>query len=124
MLEKIEGTVSSYRSITKRNVQFELNGIPKVIDLTVSDSWVINKGDLVTVAGEVDSSTGKFIGYAYYNKSKGVRGKFDARSGVGVVFVIAGIIFCWAIFPLFTHIPAGLKLIALGKKVSQAELLI
>jgi hypothetical protein len=101
-------------------VQFELSGCPKVIELTVSEPWVINKGDQVSVAGETDGETGKFIGYAYQNKSKGVFGKFDAGAGVGIIFVIGGLFFFWAIFPLFTHVPVGLRLIALGEKVKQA----
>ena len=120
MLERLEGKVSSYRSITKRSVQFELQGINKVVELTVSEPWIINPKDHVIVTGETNSSTGKFIGYAYRNMTKGVFGRFDAGVGTGIIFVIAGLLFFWAIFPLFTHVPAGIKAIALGKKVDRA----
>ncbi|WP_320838583.1 hypothetical protein [Zhongshania sp.] len=120
LLQRLEGKVEQYRSITKRSVQIELQGIQKVIELTVSEPWVVKRNDLVTVVGETDPKSGKFIGYAYKNSSKGVFGKYDAQVGVGVIFIVAGLLFCWAIFPLFIHIPAGFKAIALGKKVNNA----
>jgi hypothetical protein len=120
MLEKLEGIVASYKEVSTRRVQFELEGVRKVIELTVSEPWVINRGDEIVVAGEEDEKTGKFIGYAYKNVTRGVFGKYDPGVVGGYVFVIAGLFFCWAIFPLFTHVPAGFRVIALGKKVSQA----
>nr|WP_184461531.1 hypothetical protein [Zhongshania antarctica] len=120
LLQRLEGKVEQYRSITKRSVQIELQGIKKVIELTVSEPWVVKRNDLVTVVGETDPKSGKFIGYAYKNLSKGVFGKYDAKVGAGVIFIVAGLFFCWAIFPLFIHIPAGFKAIALGRKVNNA----
>lgn len=120
MLERIEGKVKCYKAITKCSVQIEFVGIPKLIELTVSESWVINQGDDVVAVGETDQATGKFIAYAYRNKSKSVFGKFDAKVGSGYALVIAGLFFFWGIFPLFTHVPAGLKMIALGNKVNRA----
>ena len=120
MLQRLEGKVEQYRSITKHSVQIELSGINKVIELTVSEPWVIKRNDKVVIVGEKDPKSGKFTGYAYKNISKGVFGKFDAQAGVGVFFVIAGLFFFWAIFPLFTHVPIGLNTIALGKKVNEA----
>ena len=86
----------------------------------MSDAWVINRQDEVIVIGERDQKSGKFIAYAYKNMSKGVFGKFNASVAAGWLFVIAGLFFFWAIFPLFTHVPIGLKQIALGKKVDKA----
>jgi len=120
MLKRLEGRISSYKAVTKRNVQFELQGVNKIIELTISDPWVINKGDHIAVAGEENEETGKFVGYAYRNKTKGVFGKYDPGVVGGYFFVILGLFFFWAIFPLFTHVPAGLRVIALGKKVNQA----
>ncbi len=120
MLEKLIGKVVRYKSITKRSVQLELTGSKHIIELTISDPWVIDRNDEVIVVGEKDPKTGKFIGYAYKNESKGVFGKFDARVGTGIVFIIAGLLFFWAIFPLFTHVLAGIKAIALGSKVNNA----
>ena len=74
LLQRLEGKVEQYRSITKRSVQIELQGIKKVIELTVSEPWVVKRNDLVTVVGETDAKSGKFIGYAYKNSSKGVFG--------------------------------------------------
>lgn len=120
MLKRLEGSISSYKAVTKSHVQFELQGVGKVIELIISDSWVINKGDHVVVAGEDDESTGKFIAYAYRNQTKGVFGKCGTDVAGSYVFVIGGLLFCWAIFPLFTHVPAGLRAIAFSKKVKQA----
>jgi len=120
MLQRLEGKVSYYKRVTNRKVQFELVGISKIIELTVSESWVINRGDHVVVAGEEDTQTGKFVGYAYRNSTKSVFGQFDAGVALGYIFVIAGLIFFWAIFPLFTHVPAGVRAISLGRRVSQA----
>ncbi len=120
MLKKLEGKVSSFRSVSKWRVQFELQDINKIIELTVSDPWVINRGDTIIVSGEEDVTTGKFIGYAYRNKTKGIFGKYDANIISGYIFVVVGILFFWAIFPLFTHVPSGLRTIALNRKVNRA----
>lgn len=120
MLQKLEGKVEQYRSITKRSVQIELQGVQKVIELTVSEPWVIKRNDIVSVVGETDPKSGKFIGYAYKNSSKGVFGKYDAKVGTGVAFIIVGLFFFWAIFPLFIHVPLGARAIALGRKVDHA----
>lgn len=124
VLQKFEGRVASFRAVSKWKVQFELQGIEKLIELKVSDPWVLKHGDNVAVAGEEDANTGKFIGYAYRNKTIGVFGKYDARARNGYIFVIAGLFFFWAIFPLFTHVPVGLRAIALNKKVNQAASMI
>lgn len=120
MLKKLEGKIISYKAVTKRKVQLELQGMNKVIELTISEPWVINRGDHVVVAGEEDKETGKFVGYAYRNHTKGVFGKFDPGVAGGYFFVIMGLFFFWAVFPLFTHVPVGLRVISLGKKVNQA----
>ena len=120
MLEKLVGRVSCYKAVTKTKVQFEFESKNLVVELQVSDAWVINRQDEVIVVGERDPKSGKFIAYAYKNMSKGVFGKFNANVAVGWIFVIAGLFFFWAIFPLFTHVPVGLKQIALGKKVNDA----
>ncbi|WP_350304574.1 hypothetical protein [Photorhabdus viridis] len=120
MLKKLEGKIASFRAVSKRKVQLELQGIEKFIELTVSDPWVINRGDSVVVAGEEDVKTGKFIGYAYRNKTKGISGKYDAGVITGYIFVIAGLFFFWTIFPLFLHVPIGLRAIALHNRVNQA----
>ena len=120
MLTKFEGKISSYKAVTKNNVQFELQGINKIIELTISEPWVINRCDYVVVAGEENKKTGKFVGYAYRNMTKGVFGKFNPGVFGGYFFVLLGLIFCWAIFPLFIHVPVGLRVIALGRKINQA----
>ncbi len=120
MLKKLEGTVASYNAVSTYSVQFELDGVRKVVELTVSEPWVIHRGDEIVVAGEEDEKTGKFIGYAYKNVTRGVFGKYNPGVVGGYLFVIGGLLLCWAIFPLFFHIPIGLRVIRLGKKVTQA----
>ncbi|MFM2481829.1 hypothetical protein [Celerinatantimonas sp. YJH-8] len=120
MLEQLQGRVANYNPVTKTNVQLELVGECRVIELQLSDAWVINRGDQVIVAGEVDPKSGRFSAYAYKNQTRGVFGKLGASAATGGIFVIASILFFWAIFPLMFHLPAGLKMIALGKKVNSA----
>ncbi|MDF5570584.1 hypothetical protein P3709_24205, partial [Vibrio parahaemolyticus] len=113
MLDKLVGKVINFKAVTKTKVQFELSENNCVIELQVSDAWVINRNDEVTVVGERDSKTGKFIAYAYNNHTKGVFGKYDAQVVGGWLFVVIGLFFFWAIFPLFLHVPAGIKQISL-----------
>ncbi|EQB8876767.1 hypothetical protein ACYVLD_003644 [Vibrio cholerae] len=104
MLDKLVGKVINFKAVTKTKVQFELSENNCVIELQVSDAWVINRNDEVTVVGERDSKTGKY----------------DAQVVGGWLFVVIGLFFFWAIFPLFLHVPAGIKQISLGKKVNEA----
>ena len=124
MLDRLIGKVSSYKAVTKNKVQFELENQSLVIELEVSDPWVINHHDEVVVVGERDSQSGKFIAYAYSNNTKGVFGKYDAKVALGWMCVIFGLSFFWAIFPLFIQVPMGVKMISLGKKVNEAFQLI
>ncbi|MDH3387076.1 MAG: hypothetical protein OEN02_04150 [Gammaproteobacteria bacterium] len=120
MLRKIEGRVRTYRPINVRNVQFEIQGSNKVIDLYLDQPWVLRDGDQVVVAGEDDGRSGKFNGYAYRNDSREVFGKTDPGILDGYLYIVMGLLFSWAIFPLFTHVPAGLRRLAFGRKVDQA----
>lgn len=124
MLEKIEGTVRSYNAITKTNVQFEFREINRVIELTLSEPWVMRRGDHIVVVGELDETTGKFIAYAYRNHSKMIFGRQKGAVVVGYLFVIASLLFCWAIFPLFLHLRIGLALISSAKKLDEAAAMI
>ena len=120
MLRKIEGTVETYKPINVRNVQVEIEGSSNVIDLNLDQPWVLKNGDHIIVAGEDDGRTGTFNGYAYWNDTKEVFGKSDPGLAHGWFYILMGIIFSWAIFPLFTHLPAGVKQLAFGRKVDQA----
>ncbi|MBL4826913.1 MAG: hypothetical protein JKY66_04250 [Spongiibacteraceae bacterium] len=120
MLKKLEGKVAYYNPITKRCVQIDISGINNVIELTVSDPWVIRRNDHVAVVGETDPKSGKFIGYAYKNISNGVFGKYKGKTRSGVVNIVFAILFFWAVFPLFINIPIGIKDIALGIKAHKA----
>ena len=115
MIQKLEGKIASFKAITKWSVQFELQGVNRIIELTVSEPWVVNRGDTVLVAGEEDSISGKFIAYAYRNKTKNVFGMYDASGyfgyWFGTVFIVGALLFAWAIFPLFIHLPMGIKCI-------------
>jgi len=120
MLRKIEGQVRSYRPINVRNVQFEIQGSKELIDLHIEQPWVLKDGDHVVVAGEADGRSGHFNGYAYRNDTKQVVGTTDSCLMTGLRYILTGLLFAWAVFPLFTHIPAGLRMLAYSRKVDQA----
>ena len=120
MLRKIEGTVQTYRAIDVRNVQFEIKGASNVIVLKLEQPWVLKNGDYIAVAGEDDGRSGKFNGYAYRNDTKHIYGKSDPGLVNGYRYILMGLIFSWAIFPVFTHIPAGLRRLKFGRKVDRA----
>ena len=119
-MRKIEGTVKTYTPINVRNVQFEIQGSDKVIDLNIEQPWLLRNGDHVVVAGEDDGRSGKFNGYAYRNDTRQARGKTDPNLPQALRFIVLGLLFGWAIFPLFIHVPAGWRLLAFGRKVDQA----
>jgi hypothetical protein len=120
MLRKIEGTVQTYRAIGVRSVQFEIQGANNVIELNLEQPWVLKNGDYVAVVGEGDGRSGKFTGYAYRNDTRQISGKSDSGLLHGYRYILMGLFFCWAIFPVFTHIPAGLRCLKFGRKVDQA----
>ena len=120
MLRKIEGTVRAYRAIDVRNVQFEIQGVNNVIELNVGQPWILKNGDYVVVAGEDDGRSGKFNGYAYRNDTKEIFGKSDPGLLDGYRYILMGLLFSWAIFPVFIHIPAGLRRLKFGRKIDQA----
>ena len=120
MLRKIEGTVRAYRAIDVRNVQFEIQGANNVIELNVGQPWILKNGDYVVVAGEDNGRFGKFKGYAYRNDTRQIFGKSDPGLLDGYRYILMGLLFFWAIFPVFTHIPVGLRRLAFGRKIDQA----
>ena len=120
MLEVLEGNVRSYKAIKRNHVQFELRNVNRVIELSISEPWVINRGDDVAVVGELDEKTDKFLGYAYRNRTKNVFGLANSLIVAGYFFVIASLLFFWAIFPLFLHLRIGLALISKSKKFDEA----
>lgn len=120
MLRKIEGTVRAYRAIDVRNVQFEIQGVNDVIELNVGQPWILKNGDYVVVAGEDDGRSGNFNGYAYRNDTKEIFGKSDPGLLDGYRYILMGLLFSWAIFPVFIHIPAGLRRLKFGRKIDQA----
>lgn len=69
--EILEGRVGSYRAISRRTVQVELQGINKIVELYLDEPWVINRGDHVILAG-YRADNGKFYALAYRNETKGV----------------------------------------------------
>ncbi|MHC4857479.1 MAG: hypothetical protein ACYTBY_06725 [Planctomycetota bacterium] len=120
MLRKIEGTVRAYRAIDVRNVQFEIQGSNNIIDLSLEQPWVLKNGDYVVVAGEDEGRSGKFNGYAYRNDTKEIFGKSDPGLLDAYRYILMGLLFFWAIFPVFIHIPVGLRRLEFGRKVDQA----
>lgn len=123
-MRKIEGRVQTYRPINVRNVQVEIQGSNRLIDLHMDQPWVLKDGDYVAVVGEDDGRSGKFNGYAYRNDTRQIRGKSDPRLTEGFQYIFLGLLFAWAIFPLFIHVPAGWRLLSFGRKVDQAAALL
>ena len=120
MLRKIEGTVQTYRAIDVRNVQFEINGANNVIVLNLEQPWVLKNGDYIVVVGEDDGRSGKFNGYAYRNDTRQIFGKSNPGLLQGYRYSLAGLFFCCAVVPVFTHIPGGLHRLRFRRKVDQA----
>lgn len=119
----VRGRVRHRRPINKFTVLVEFENNKTVVELTAM-GWAIEPGDTVGFAGETDKSTGKFIAYAYRNDTKGVRGKTPTYTILGIVVALTAIFFCWAIFPLFTFLPAGFKLINMARKTRRANVLL
>jgi hypothetical protein len=120
MLRKIEGTVQTYKPIGIRSVQFQIQGADRLIELNVDQPWVLKNGDYIVVAGEDNGRSGKFDGYAYRNDTRHVVGKSDPCVVDALRYIFLGLLFFWAIFPIFTHIPAGLRCLKFGRKVDDA----
>lgn len=120
MLEKIRGKIISLRELSKTETQFELHNADLVIEMTTEDYWVLNKGDTVTVVGEMDDDSGKFVAYAYYNDSKDIFGNQQDKTTAGYIFIVTAIVFFWGIFPLFIHLPMGIKDVKEGKKIRRS----
>lgn len=119
-LRTIEGTVRSYRAIGVHDVQLEIHGASNVIELSVEQPWMLKIGDHIVVAGEDDGRSGKFHGYAYRNDTRAAFGKSDPGLLDGIRYIVMGLLFSWAIFPVFIHIPAGLRQLAFGRKIDRA----
>jgi len=77
---------------------FEISAHP--VELTLSESIFINNGDEVVVAGKL--KRGLLRGMAYYNKTKGVKGK-----GPSGIYWLIGIVFCAVI----VFLPIGIYLL-------------
>jgi len=124
VLEKIRGKIVNLRELSKKEAQLELQDVDLVIEMSTNGYWVLNKGDTVTVVGEMDDDSGKFVAYAYYNDSKGIFGNQQDQTITGYVLVVATILFFWAIFPFFIHLPTGVKAIKEGRKIRRSMCLI
>lgn len=83
------GKVATYRAVSKSEVQIQLEREAALIEL-VTDAWVIERGDEIVVAGKADRRTGKFVAYAYNNRTKGVWGRARGAWLVGIIFIVVG----------------------------------
>lgn len=120
MLQKLEGRVGTYRATGVHSVELRLQGADEVIDLEVEQPWVLRVGDQVAVAGELNRRSGRFEGYAYHNVTRSVFGKRDPELLHAYTCLIIGVLGCWAVIPVFTHLPAGISYLSRGKKVDRA----
>ncbi|USP13869.1 hypothetical protein [Vibrio gazogenes] len=85
----IESKVQSYQAVTSTTVRIELSNSQTVI-LRLSESWVLNQGDLVAIAGFQDPQSNVLIGYGYINLSQHV--KSIARSHGGPFFFFGALL--------------------------------
>jgi hypothetical protein len=119
-MEKLSGKVKSYKAISQTQVQVEFNGLNKIIEISVDDPWVINKGDNIVVAGENDKNTGKFEALAYKNITKNVVGFYKVSVAGALLFIGIGFMLIWAIFPII-HVIIGFKQLNENKKSKNAR---
>ncbi|WNJ96576.1 hypothetical protein RND59_05630 [Vibrio ruber] len=78
--------MKSYQAVTPTTVRIELESSQTVI-LRLSESWVLNQGDSVAIAGFQDPKSNMLIGYGYINLSQHV--KSITRSN-GLPFLLFG----------------------------------
>jgi hypothetical protein len=74
---KYEGNISNIREVTRNRAQFQLDDKPELLELFISQSWVLNEGDHVITYGEKDK-TGKVCCHAYKNTNLNVTGWKDS----------------------------------------------
>lgn len=86
-VQVLSGRVNSFRSISTAvvHVMLDTPGVPP-IELFVY-RWVIERGDVISVSGTKDEKTGKFIGIAYHNQTKSVRGVSTSDDAVKIGFL-------------------------------------
>lgn len=120
MLRKIEGGVVSYKAYDVKRVEVLLQDCGQIIDLRLDRPWVLRDGDTICVTGEDDGRSGQFNGYAYRNTSRGTCGVSERPWELAARYIGLGLLFSWAIFPLFVHVPEGIRQILFGRKVGRA----
>lgn len=119
MIEVLYGKVSRLRPVSRNTIQIDIHGISRLIEITSYTPWAINRGDTIVVTGEMDQKSGKFLGYAYKNQTNAVLDYYKVPMIRGFALIIAGLLFIWAIFPIF-HIVEGCRLLMLNHKCKQA----
>tara|TARA_R110000850_G_scaffold204695_3_gene330888 strand:- start:50 stop:520 length:471 start_codon:yes stop_codon:yes gene_type:complete len=116
-IRKIEGKISSFRSIHNRRVILEIDSASKVVDLTTEEPWVVRRGDQIVVAGLNDNYSGKFFAFGYINQTKKVKdfGESALPSSFGYVPAIIGVVFLLiAGLSIWLSLVFGFALICLG----------
>jgi hypothetical protein len=113
------GTVEWYQPISRHKVLIQIQDVARIIELEVSEPWIICRGDSIVVSGEDNKSNGKYMAYAYKNMSKGVIGSYGSEWILGTVFLLLGIGFFYAIFPLLFFM-MGIKMLNKGFKTFYA----
>lgn len=72
-MEAYKGKVKKFKAVTRNRVQIFLEQQSDLFELWIDQSWALNIGDELIIAGARDES-GKICCYAYANKSIGVTG--------------------------------------------------
>jgi len=92
-ISRYKGTVKSYKAVTRNRVQIELKNIQSIFELFIDQSWVLNRGDSIVLAGTEDE-TGKICCYAYKNFSTQIKGwNYDENLDIHKVLILFSLVF-------------------------------
>lgn len=116
-----EGRVIRFRPISRTSVQLNLSNCKRLIELTIDEAWVINNGDKLFVAGEINNKTGKLMAYTYKNHSTGVTGQKHGFFIYGCHLIIVGFFLFWTIIPALILIHEGAKYITRSIDLKKAN---
>lgn len=99
----IESKVQSYQAVNPTTVRIELESTQTVV-LRLSESWVLNQGDSIALAGFQEPKSNVFLGYGYINLSQHV--KSIARSN-GLPFLLFGTLLIIITLGIITFLFSG-----------------
>lgn len=118
-MELIIGKVEDVRYASRGCAQVKISGDNRLVEVYSYEAIVVKRGDDIAVAGFQDY-TGKFKSLAYRNIKQSVLGHVRYDEAGGKMFMILGVLFFWAIFPLFFHYRVGRNQVKYAQQVKRA----